>query len=102
MKINLSTDINYQSNAIVSKTILKNDGGNITLFAFDTEQGLSEHASPFDAAFHCVDGKFKVTIGKEEHELVKDELIIFPADISHAVSALTPAKCLLVMIKGKK
>jgi len=102
MKINLSTDVTYQSDSIVSKTILKNDGGNITLFAFDTQQGLSEHTAPFDATFYCVDGKFRVTVGKDEHEITKEDLIILPANIPHAVVALTPAKCLLVMIKVKK
>ena len=101
MKLNLTTDIVYQTDSIVSKTILKNDGGNITLFAFDKEQGLSEHTAPFNATFYCVDGKFKVTVGKEEHELINEDLIILPANIPHAVMALTPAKCLLIMIKAK-
>lgn len=102
MKINLTTDIVYQADSIVSKTIMKNDGGNITLFAFDTRQGLSEHTAPFDATFYCVDGKFKVTVGTEEHEIAKEDLLILPANIPHSVTALTPAKCLLVMIKVRK
>jgi quercetin dioxygenase-like cupin family protein len=101
MKINIDSDVQYQSNAIVSKTILKNDGGNITLFAFDAQQALSEHTAPFDAAFTCVDGKFRITIGADEHQVIKNELIILPANIPHSVTAMEQSKCLLVMIKTK-
>lgn len=102
MKLNITTDISYQSDSIVSKTILKNDGGNITLFAFDKGQALSEHTAPFDAMFICMDGNFRVTIGKDEHSLKKDNLLILPANIPHAVHANEPSKCLLTMIKAKK
>lgn len=102
MKINFSSDIVYQSGAVVSKTILKNDGGTVTLFAFDKDQSLSEHTAPFDALFQCVEGHFTVTIDKENYSVSQNELIILPANIPHAVIANETSKCLLVMIKVKK
>ena len=36
--------IEYADGGVVSKQVLKNDAGNITLFAFDEEQGLAEPA----------------------------------------------------------
>lgn len=101
MKLNLATDIAYQRDAIVSKTILKNDGGNITLFAFDKGQSLSEHTSPFDALFFCSEGKFKINIGNEPYFITENELITLPANIPHGVIAEEQSKCLLTMIKVK-
>jgi quercetin dioxygenase-like cupin family protein len=102
MKINLTNDISVQQGSVVSKTIVKHDGGNITLFAFDQGQALSEHTAPYDATFHCVSGSFLVTIDSTEHTINKDELIIFPAGKPHSVTALQPSHCLLVMIKSAK
>ncbi len=102
MKIDLIHDIQYQKDSIVSKTILKNDGGNVTLFAFDKGQSLSEHTAPFDALFTSVEGNFNIIIDKEQHSLISNELIILPANIPHAVHAVVPSKCLLTMIKVRK
>lgn len=102
MKINLVHDIQYQQGSIVSKTILKNDGGNVTLFAFDKGQSLSEHTAPFDALLLCAEGKIDVTIGSDHHFVGGNELILLPAAIPHAVHAETSAKCILTMIKVSK
>lgn len=100
MKISLLEDIHIQNESVVSKTILKNNGGTITLFAFDAGQALSEHTAPFDALFHCVSGSFTVSINSVVHTISRDELIILPAGLPHAVTAVQPSKCLLVMIKN--
>jgi len=41
----LKEHVNYAIGSVVSKTLLKKDTGNITLFSFDAGQGLSEHTS---------------------------------------------------------
>lgn len=46
---NLNTMINYNSGSVVSRTILREKAGTITMFAFDENEGLSEHVVPFDA-----------------------------------------------------
>jgi quercetin dioxygenase-like cupin family protein len=101
MKMNLNTDILYQADSIVSKTILKNEGGNITLFAFDKGQSLSEHTAPYDAMFYCIEGKFNVSIGNEQHVLTAGDVMILPSNIPHAVNAGEASKCMLTMIKVK-
>ena len=60
--INLLSQLNYQVDSIVSKILLKKDNGNVTLFAFDKGQGLTEHTSPYDALpgrRNCHKGKRK-------------------------------------------
>ncbi|MEW6527808.1 MAG: cupin domain-containing protein [Spirochaetota bacterium] len=92
--------IDYQSNAIVSKTVLQNNGGSLTLFAFDKGQALSEHTAPFNAFVMVIDGEFIITIGGKENTVKAGEAIIMPANVPHALVAVKNAKMLLVMIKG--
>lgn len=99
-KYNASQSIDYQYGAIVSKIITKKETGNITLFAFDKGQSLSEHTAPFDAMVFVIDGKAEIVIGGESHFLNTGEFIIMPANIPHAVNAIENFKMILTMIKS--
>ena len=99
-KINLENLIAYQEGSVVSKTIIGKKTGTVTLFAFDTGQGLSEHTAPFEALVYVVDGEAKITISGNEQILKKGEMVTFPANEPHAVKALSPYKMLLIMIKS--
>ncbi len=92
--------IDYQDGGIVSKQVIKNSAGNITLFAFDKGQGLSEHTAPFDAVVQVIDGESEVIIGGKKHAVREGEMIIMPANVPHALNALVPFKMCLVMLKG--
>lgn len=96
----LEKSISYAENATVSKMILKKQTGNITLFAFDEGQSLSEHSAPFDAFVQVIDGKGKIIINKQEFILSAGEGIVMPANIPHAVQAVEKFKMMLVMIRG--
>jgi len=93
--------IQYADDSVVSQTLLNKDTGTITLFAFDEGQGLSEHTAPFDAVVHILDGQAQITIGGESHAVSKGEMIIMPANISHALHAEQKFKMLLTMIRGE-
>lgn len=93
-------NIEYSKNSIVSQQITKNDVGNITLFAFDKDQQLSEHSAPFDATVQVLDGEAEIRIGGTPHVLKAGDMIIMPANIPHAVFAISAFKMLLIMIKG--
>ena len=77
----------YQTGAVVSRQIVKAEGGNVTLFAFDEGQELSEHTAPFDALVHVLDGEAEITISGKPHLLKAGEGIIMPANEPHAVKA---------------
>ena len=91
--------VSYAEGGIVSKQIIRKENGNITLFAFDTEEGLSEHTSPFDALIQVIEGKARITIGGKAFILEAGDSIIMPADIPHAVFALKKFKMILTMIR---
>lgn len=98
--LNLSSLIDYSDGGIISKQVLKNSSGNITLFSFDKNQGLSEHTAPFDAVVQILEGEVEIKIGGIPHILKEGETIIMPANISHALAAKERFKMLLTMIRG--
>ncbi len=98
---NLDAHIAYFDESVVSKTLLKKDAGNITLFAFEAGQGLSEHTAPFDAVVYIVDGEAQITIGGETQTVAAGEMLIMPANVPHALHAARRFKMLLVMIRSQ-
>jgi quercetin dioxygenase-like cupin family protein len=92
--------LQYQDGSIVSRVLLKNKGGTVTLFAFDTGEGLSEHTAPFDALVVVTDGEAEVEIAGEGFRVRQGETIILPANQPHAVKATAKFKMLLIMIRA--
>ena len=84
----------------MSRVLLKNKGGTVTLFAFDGGEGLSEHTAPFEALVFVVDGEAEVEIAGKVHSVRQNETIMLPANIPHAVRAATRFKMLLTMIRA--
>jgi len=89
----------YSINGIVSKQVLQKKTGNITLFAFDEGQKLSEHTAPFDAMVQAIEGEGEIVINGKPFLLQAGKSIIMPAGIPHAVNAVSKFKMLLTMIK---
>ncbi len=92
--------LQYQDGSIVSRVLLKNTGGTVTLFAFDEGEGLSEHTAPFEALVFVVDGEAEVEIAGKSYSVRSAETITLPANIPHAVRATTRFKMLLTMIRA--
>jgi len=90
----------YQTGAIVSRTVIDKPAGTVTAFAFDAGQGLSEHIAPFDALVQILDGEAQIMISGEPFRVRSGDLIIMPAGKPHAVKALKRFKMLLVMINS--
>jgi quercetin dioxygenase-like cupin family protein len=99
-KFRFNECVEYSTDGIVSKRVLDRNVGNVTLFAFDKGQRLSEHSAPFDAMLQVVEGNGEVVIDKVPYQLGAGETIIMPANIPHAVNAVEKFKMVLTMIKG--
>lgn len=98
--IEVSDLVDYAAGSIVSRTIAENDAGTITLFAFDEDQGLSEHSAPFDAVVQILDGRALLTIGGEQVEAIAGQMVVMPADVPHSIKAPQPFKMLLTMLRA--
>jgi quercetin dioxygenase-like cupin family protein len=91
--------IEYQSGAIVSRTLIDDESGTVTVFAFDEGERLSEHTAPHDAILQVIDGTAVVTVDGTDHEVDAGETIVLPADSPHAVAAAARFKMVLTMIR---
>ncbi|MHC4593824.1 MAG: cupin domain-containing protein [Planctomycetota bacterium] len=97
--LDLAKLVEYGQGAIVSRTLVENEAGTVTLFAFDADQGLSEHTAPFDALVQVVDGQGEFIIDGKSHQVGEGQLILMPANVPHAVRANRRFKMLLTMLR---
>jgi quercetin dioxygenase-like cupin family protein len=89
----------YQEGSIVSRTLVKRNGGTLTLFAFDAGQALSEHTAPFDAVVQVLDGRAELVIGGKTVTAEAGRTVLMPANVPHAVRAVERFKMLLTMAR---
>lgn len=99
--VTLTALIDYQEGSIVSRTLVKQPAGTVTLFAFGRGEGLSEHTSPHDALAHLLDGAAEVVVGDTTYRVRGGEALLLPAGIPHALRAVEPFKLLLTMIRAR-
>jgi quercetin dioxygenase-like cupin family protein len=84
---------------IASRVLARTAAGNITLFAVDAGEGLSEHSAPFDALVLTLSGALVLTIGDREVRTGPQSLVSMPANVPHAVQATEPSRMLLIMLR---
>jgi quercetin dioxygenase-like cupin family protein len=97
--LHLKDLVQYQDGTVASRMIVNRTPGSITLFSFDEDEGLSEHTAPYDAVVTILDGECEVWVAGTTYKMKEGETIIFPANVPHALSAITRFKMMLVMIR---
>lgn len=97
--LTLASLITPTPHGIASRILAKAGGGNVTLFAFDAGQGLTEHTSPFDALVLVLEGSFTLTIGGAAVAAPAGSIVRMPGGVAHAVEADAAARMLLVMLR---
>ncbi len=98
----LQSLVNPTDKGIASRVLARTGGGNITIFAFDAGEELSEHTAPFDALVIVLEGAFVLTIGGEEVRAEPATIVSMPANVPHAVRATEPSRLLLIMLREPK
>ncbi len=92
--------VQWQTDSVVSRTLIKKEKGTVTVFAFDKDNSLSEHTAPFDALLHVLEGEARVIIDGNPYAVTAGEAIVLPANHPHAVRAVTKFKMILTMIRS--
>src|SRR6188472_4402056 len=93
----LDTLVTPTAQGIASRVLARTAAGNITLFAFDAGEELSEHTAPFDALALTLSGTLTLTIGGERVRATPQTVVVMPANVPHAVHAPEAARMLLIM-----
>ena len=97
--IRLKDLLDYSDSTVASRMIISQKAGNITIFSFDENEGLSEHTAPFDAVVTILEGECEVWVAGQTYQMKEGDTIIFPAKVPHALSAITKFNMSLTMIK---
>jgi len=100
--LNMKDLVSYQTGSVVSRTLIGKSAGTVTVFAFDSGQGLSEHTAPFDAMVQIIDGTADITIEGALFKVKQGEMIIMPANRPHALKANEKFKMILIMIRKQQ
>lgn len=98
--VRLADLLSYQAGSVVSRQLVKNASGGVTLFAFGRGEGLSEHTTPHDALILVLDGRADITVAGESHGVGAGEAIFLPGNVPHAVAAPEDFQMALVMLKN--
>ena len=95
----LETLITTAERGIASRVLARTAAGNITLFAFDAGEELSEHTAPFDALVLTLSGALVLTIGGAAVQAAPQSVVLMPANVPHAVRAADASRMLLIMLR---
>jgi quercetin dioxygenase-like cupin family protein len=96
----LADMIEYQKGSVVSRTVVDQKAGTVTLFAFDNDEGLSEHTAPYEALIYIVEGEVEVKVSARSFILEAGDMIMLPANKPHALRGIQRFKMLLVMVRS--
>jgi len=91
--------LQLQAHGIVSRVIARSAGGNVTLFAIDEGEGLSEHTTPYDALAIVLEGRLRIQIADAVVTASAGHVVRMPANVPHALQAEQPSRMMLVMLK---
>ena len=100
-KAKIASLVSYQTGSVVSRAIISDRAGTVTVFAFDEGEGLSEHMAPYDALLQLLEGEAQVTVAGNGNLMEQGEAVILPAGKPHSVQASRKCKILLTMIRSK-
>lgn len=100
--LNLAGMVDYQEGSVVSRTLLQDETGTLTVFSFDEGQALSEHTVPYHAFVQVLDGEAEITVGGTPARVKAGEIILMPGHVSHRVRAVKRFKMLLTLFKTAK
>jgi quercetin dioxygenase-like cupin family protein len=95
----LETLVTPTAQGIASRVLARTAAGNITLFAFDAGEELSEHTAPFDALVLTLSGALALTIGGRAIRTTPHSIVLMPANVPHAVRASEPSRMMLIMLR---
>jgi len=92
--------IEYMTNSVVIKTIIKKSTGNVSVMSFDSGEGLTEKTSPFDTFMQIIEGKAEIVIDGISNLLQAGQGIIIPAHSPNYIEPNGRFKMITTIIKS--
>jgi len=92
--------IQYEHDAVVSKSILKKASGSINALSFASGEGLNEQISPYDTYAQIIDGSAIIEVDGKASTLQTGDGILIPAHKSSHIKPNGRFKLLLTVIQN--
>ena len=83
---------------VISRTLHEEDGLRLVAFGFAAGERLTEHTSSRTAIVQVLEGRLRVTLAGEPHELGPGDWVRMAPGLAHAVDAEEPAVMLLTLL----
>ena len=98
----LARQIEVPSNGTLSVTLHQDEHVKVVLFGFAEGQELSEHTASVPAILQQVSGRARWRLGGQDVAAEPGAWAHMPANLPHAIVALSPCIMLLTMIRAAK
>jgi quercetin dioxygenase-like cupin family protein len=92
-----ASEVTIQAGAVVSKVLHRGDGLNVTVFAFDAGEQLSEHQAARTAMVQILSGRLRFTVDAEELDLGPGSWLHMTPGAPHSLTATEPTLMLLTL-----
>lgn len=92
-----AAEVTLQPGAVVSKVVHRGDGLNVTVFAFDAGEELTEHQAGRTAVVQVLSGRLRFTVDGEPLDLAPGSWLHMAAGTPHALVATEPTVMLLTL-----
>lgn len=90
--------IDYRPHQIVSMSLSKSPGIQMTLFSFADEEMISEEEYYGDTMYYVVEGMTEIIFGEQRIPLQEGDVFHVPTRIAHAIGGIAPFKLLQITI----
>ena len=97
--MNITKMIEYPKKGILSKSIVKNDKLDITLFCMAAGTEIDEHTSTKQGTVHVLEGKGKFSLEEKEIVMKEGEFIFMKENAKHSLSAEEDTAFILTLVK---
>ena len=91
-------EVTIQAGAVVSRVVHRSSGLNVTVFAFDAGEQLTEHQAARTAVVQVLSGRLRFTVDAEELDLDPGSWLHMTASAPHSLMATEPTVMLLTLI----
>lgn len=96
---NVTETVQVEPGAVVSKVVHRDEDLDVTVFAFDAGEGLTEHTASRPALVQVLSGRLRLTVDGQGFDAGPGFWLHMTTGAPHALEAVEPTIMLLVLVR---
>jgi quercetin dioxygenase-like cupin family protein len=97
--LDAASAVTVQAGSVVSKVIYRDEELDVTVFGFDTGEGLTEHRASRPAIVQVLSGRLRFTADGEELDAGPGFWLHMTSGTPHSLAAFEPTLMLLTLLR---